>query len=100
MGLIVEVLEGQHSGSGVFGNVKALTVVNVEGPFDPAPGRPAAFLEKGPLGSVRVVPVEKPSQPIAHGGRYVATSDSRFGRALEKLGYPSHCAVALHDYLI
>ena len=32
-----------------------------------------------------------------HGGCYVSLSDSRLCRAVEKLGYPSLCAIALFD---
>jgi hypothetical protein len=114
MGLIVSILEdkriGNCSNGGVSSEKDSLTLVNVEGPFEPDETRPAALLLKGNVpGVARVVPaVEvdgeyKPLRPPAGvgpmmGGAYVATSDSRFGQAVEKItGSRFYGAVALHD---
>lgn len=44
-----------------------------------------------------VAPVKKGNVGYMAGGAVVSCCDSRFGEALQKLGYPSHCAVILHD---
>jgi len=101
MGLRVSVLTGDYiNDNGVFGAATVLTVVNVDGPFKPSADAPAAILEQGPIGSVRIVPAEPQERLICFSGKYAATSDSRFGRALLDLGYPSHCAVAIHDQFL
>lgn len=86
-----------------------LTVVNVDGPFDPTPERPAVMLAQHPTmpGICRIVPViphvGKPGSFIAipgtmMGGNYAATSDSRWSAAVEKcVGHRFYGAVAIHD---
>lgn len=111
MGLIVSVYRNAEKGmqadftaGGLSSRYGALTVVNVDGPFDPTPERPAVALVDGPLGTKRLVPVLGSDeegwqmvQPQGHvgpmmGGNYAGTSDSRWGRAVGFYG-----AVAIHD---
>lgn len=85
--------------------IDMVTVVNIDGPFDPAPHRPAVLLEDGPLrGTKRIVLATQKDDGSWHmerreghvgpmmGGTYVATSDSRFREAAGFYG-----AVAFHD---
>lgn len=83
--------------------VQRLTITNVSGPFEPAPDAPAARLERGPGGTVRIV-VDMPTDiagvwigPMAN-GMFAHAYDSRFGAAVERLlGHPFYGAVSVHD---
>lgn len=109
MGLIANIYRSEHNSSlNVFGSFTRVTLVNVDGPFDPSPDAPAAMLCPGNARDTVVIrPVEvlavddpKKSKPLRGmmGGAYVATSDSRFAEAVEKmLGQNFYGAVALHD---
>lgn len=105
MGLILYVYrapDGDFTGGGISGRVKEITVVNVDGPFDPTPERPAFRLEMHVRGCLRLVPADAPAGGKSigpmFGGNYAATSDSRFGAACEKLlGARFYGAVAIHD---
>lgn len=79
--------------------VHKLTLVNVDGPFDPEPGRPAAWLLPGYVeGTVRIVPVDVGDSWTMFGGNYAGTSDSRFTEAVEKItGATFYGAVPIHD---
>jgi hypothetical protein len=107
-GLTVNVFRSSYNSSlNVFENAHKLTIVNVDGPFEATPEAPAAMLVRGNLrGTVKVVPaVQMPSGEYipeqGHTmfcGAYVATSDSRWGEAVEKItGSRFYGAVALHD---
>jgi hypothetical protein len=118
MGLTVNIYRAEfydgRTGLNAFRNVEALTLVNVEGPFEPSAEAPAALLLKGhdPSGeTVRIVPAERkdaepgesgywreaPGRPMA-GGTYAATSDSRFSDAVKRLtGNVFYGAVSVHD---
>jgi len=110
MGLIVDIYRtaalGDCTGGGISASHDQLTLVNVSGPFEPTPDRPAALLVDGNLrGTKRIVPavwdedaswwtmLRLPDQvgPMM-GGNYAATSDSRFRNAADLYG-----AVAIHD---
>ena len=94
MGLRVSILRDDYrSDRCVFRDATRLTLVNVEGPFEPTPDAPAAILRDGPFGSKNVIPADADRTMTAHGGAYVATSDSRFTEAVGFYG-----AVAVHDY--
>jgi hypothetical protein len=94
---------GDGGGLNAFGGWK-VTVVNVDGPFEPSLNAPAAMLVDGPGGGKIVVPaikdgdswVEVPASGPAgarmFGGSYAA-GDSRFQRAAGGYGV----AVAVHD---
>ena len=114
MGLRVTIYKdkGQTwSNGGVSERVDQLTLVNVEGPSEPTEDAPAAMLLPNAMRTVRVIPAlrvndgwvplgatgDKTVGPMA-GGAYVASSDSRFSEAVEKLlGHTFYGAVALHD---
>lgn len=100
MGLIVNVFRSDyHSDLCVFAEVDAVTVVNLDGPFDPSPERPAARLvNRG--GNLVIIPIGEDGidvlmSEVAFGGSYGASSDSRFG---EKV--PFYGAVPIHDYAL
>lgn len=119
MGLIVSIYKDkgrEWSNGGVSSRVDELTLVNVDGPFEPTEDRPAALLVPNAMGTVRVVPaievapggsyVEQgaedalgaPGVGPMMGGCYVATSDSRFSEKIEALlGGRFYGAVPLHD---
>ena len=79
--------------------VHQLTLVNVDGPFDPEPSRPAAWLLPGYVeGTVKIVPVGVGDSWTMFGGNYAGTSDSRFTEAVEKItGATFYGAVPIHD---
>jgi hypothetical protein len=108
MGLIANIYKnnGQDfSNGGLSSRVNEVTVVNVDGPFEPTEDRPAVLLVEGNArGTVKVVPALEggdgwtawPGSMM--GGCYVATSDARFTQAVEDLlGISFYGAIALHD---
>lgn len=123
MGLTVGIYKNgtDCSNGGLSSRVKELTLVNVDGPFEPTEERPAALLVPGTLpGIARVVPAaevtghgaaveyhgkwaplladgDKTMGP-SMGGCYVASADSRFVEAVEEItGARFYGAVPLHD---
>jgi hypothetical protein len=101
MGIIVSVLRdtrlGDSSNGGVSGR-PSLTVVNVEGPFDPNGNRPAVILIPGPYGAPILVPAVETGdgwEPIPSdtadyagpmfGGAHAYSSDSRWGKAVGRI---------------
>lgn len=106
MGLIIGVYR-DASGSdctlnGVSSRHANLTVVNVDGPFEPTPERPACWLVKGNLpGTVKIVVVEPGTDGkwSMMGGNYGGTCDSRFNRAVERITGQTQCygPVPIHD---
>lgn len=102
MGLIVSILKpagSNCSAGGVSARYTELTLMNVDGQFEPSESRPAAYLKGGNLpGTAIVVPEENMGKWSMMGGCYVATSDSRFSEAVERIvGARFYGAVALHD---
>jgi hypothetical protein len=106
MGLPVEVYTGEFGGKGPLSRAKGLVLVNVSGPFEPSPDRPAALLLHGYAPSLaRVVPAVKARDGEWHAigrpmmnGAYAATSDSRFSEAVALIiGAPFHGAVGIFD---
>lgn len=121
MGMIVSVYRDADStydcsNGGLSSLFTRLTVVNVEGPFDPTADRPAVMLVPGNLpGTVKLVPAENvgtdeepfyiplPTNTAEYagpmfGGNFAATSDSRWFRAIEKLtGGRGSGAIDIHD---
>lgn len=101
MGLIASIFRDRNSdcsNGGISSRHDRVTIVNVEGPFDPTPNAPAVKLVVRGIGGERVVHFE-PVEPVAEGnvgymagGAFVASSDSRFRRAVGFYG-----AVSLHD---
>jgi len=106
MGMIVQVYRaadpffGDCTNGGISSKFHTLTVVNVEGPFEPTPERPAVRLECHHQHCLRLVPVFEGSDKkwFQSGGNFAETSDSRFREACEKLsGQQWYGAVAIHD---
>lgn len=96
MGLIASIYRDDYDASvnAFYGKTK-VTIVNIEGPFEPAEDRPAALLAHNAFGKPILVPANeqgKPVRGVMFGGTYAATSDSRFGRATGIYG-----AVPIHD---
>ena len=91
MGMLVFFLRSDSdcTNNGVSGNpnVKGFTVVNAEGPFDPSDDYPAASLETGPYGNLRLVPTDlkEAGKWVMFGGNYASTSDSRWADSIAKI---------------
>ena len=106
MGLIAWVYKdglGDCTNGGITSGVDKVCVVNVSGPFDPSDDMPALILKAGVYGDPILVPSTNDGDPVpgwhSFGGNYVASSDSRFSRALQEMtGHNhSHYAVPVHD---
>jgi hypothetical protein len=110
MGLIIDIYRSADRTSdctlgGLSSTATRLCLVNVEGPFNPSPGSPAAWLESHRNGIVRIVPAvfqygawAKGEAHYMMGGNYGATADSRMADACERLtGAQWYGAVAIHD---
>jgi hypothetical protein len=98
MGLIAYVYRNGPQGQLNAISADRVCIVNIEGPFEPTENCPAVELVAGHLyGTARIV-VAGDRHRGSMGGAYVATSDSRFNQAVEKItgGY-FYGAVALHD---
>lgn len=101
---------GDCSNGGISGRVDRVTIVNIDGPFEPRDDAPAVMLVRGNVpGAVKIVPAimyagaggwmeDRPDGMIGPmmGGCYVATSDARLREAVTKLGSRTD-AVPLHD---
>ena len=104
MGLIVFVYRnnlGDSTRGGISSDNCELTLMNVDGPFEPTPYRPAALLVPGNLkGTVKIVPENLNGRRSMFGGNYAATSDIRFTEAIRRISgvdtYP-YGAVPIHD---
>lgn len=107
MGLIIDVYRAGRgrdcTNDGVSSRYDQLTLVNVDGPFEPSEEAPAAWLVKHRTmkGVVYIVcedPATSTKWPMA-GGNFGATSDSRFSEAMRKMtGCESwHGAAKIHD---
>mgnify|MGYP000014324711 FL=1 len=103
MGMIAEIFRNDMfkdcSNGGVSSNFTSVTVVNVEGPFEPTVGRPAVELVEGYVkGTCFVRPVYLGTERPMMGGTYVATSDSRFRQKVREItGGEFSGAVPFHD---
>lgn len=113
MGLLIDVFRSAGmdcTNGGVSSKHDTLCVVNVDGPFQPLPGRPAVLLESHVAGCLRIVPAfltekgewrparEQTGHNSMMGGNFGATSDGRFAAAcLALLGRYFYGAVAIHD---
>lgn len=96
MGMIVSIYRDDYDSSlNVFNGVRTVTVVNVPGPFEPTPDRPAARLDRNAFGNPILVPDVSTSEgmtPYMFGGTFAATSDSRWRESVGIYG-----AVPIHD---
>jgi len=116
MGLYIELFRNDYNSSfNLLGNVTEVVVTNIDGPFEPTEDAPAVTLVNQAtkydtvgipvivpdieylhsIGRFKNVPVDS---NLSHGGSYAATSDSRFSRALMKIGPNGYFAVPVHDY--
>lgn len=111
MGLNVSVYKfplGDCTNNGISGgDTRELCLVNVDGPFNPRPGIPAAMLVNGNMqGLAKIVPAKELAVGFytaegwwMMGGNFGHTSDSRFREAVEKItGHPSSGAIPIHDW--
>jgi hypothetical protein len=111
MGLRIYVLKnplGDCTNGGISSCVDSLTVVNIDGPFEPADDAPPVLLVEHHRGCLSLVPAERSQGGTAWrkvqgkhfmmGGNYGATSDGRFsGKCETLLGHRFYGAVAIHD---
>lgn len=103
MGMRIEVYRSAHRSmdctmGGASSRCSELTVMNVEGPFEPTPEAPAALLISHVPGCLRICPVEGMDRWQSMGGNFGHTSDSRFSQKCEQLtGAKFYGAVAIHD---
>jgi hypothetical protein len=99
VGLIVSIYRDDYDSTmNVFHGKSQITLVNVEGPFEPSDKAPAAKLVAGYGKTAIIVPADDEFDGVQmSGGTFASTSDSRFQRAVEKLVGVSHFAVAIHD---
>lgn len=105
MGLTVDVFrDSSHydcTNGGMTSRFNRVCLVNVDGPSEPTLDIPAAVLVKGNLpNTAKVVPEEALNNGdwTMFGGNFVATSDSRFSRAVEAItGYHFYGAIPVHD---
>ena len=114
MGLRIDVFRAADktdcTNYGISSQFTSLTLVNVDGPFEPQEEGPyasgAAMLVDGNAkDTVRIVPAVRVSGGwiiapgwFMMGGNYGATSDSRFRAACEALlGFRFYGAVSIHD---
>lgn len=92
---------GDCSNGGISGMVDRVTIVNVEGPAEPSAEAPAVLLVRGNVRNTAKVIVEGAGGPTMvgpmMGGAYIASSDSRFCSAVEKLTGSRDGAAPLHD---
>lgn len=97
MGLIVSIVRDKYaSPANAFFGCDEVTVVNLDGPFEPTPDRPAAVLTRNGVGDPIIRPDAMPDQastPWMAGGTFAYTSDSRFARATGV-----YAAIPVHDY--
>lgn len=98
-GLRVEIYRGRYDSElNFFHGVDAVTVVNVDGPFEPMPWAPAAMLSRNAFGDPIIVPADARDGAFGEavgpmmGGTYAGTSDGRFGAATGIYG-----AIPIHD---
>jgi len=102
MGMIAEIFRSDMSdcsNGGMSSQYTAVTVVNVDGPFEPTVGRPAVEIVKGYLeGTCHIRPVYLAEDRPMMGGTYIATSDSRFNEKVREITGGRHAgAVPFHD---
>jgi hypothetical protein len=108
MGIIANIFsnEGRRDSLSVLPErARAVCVINADGPFEPSVECPPVMVMKaaGASGCARIVPVNAAGvvqAGVSFGGRYIASSDRRFGEAVERAcGQHFYGAVALHDRL-
>lgn len=102
-GIIAHVYRSKLTGcAGISDRVDEIVIVGagIDEIFEATPTRPAFKLTSHMRGVVTLVPVDAPKGMIGPmmGGNFANTSDSRVGRAVEKLlGQSFYGAIAIHD---
>ena len=103
MGMIASIYRNDSfsdsSNNGMSSRFTNVTVVNVEGPYEPTVGRPAVELVKGYVEGTRFIrPTYLSTERPMMGGTYISTSDSRFHRKVREItGGEFSGAVPFHD---
>lgn len=106
MGMPINVLRAASgydcTNGGVSSLFERLTVVNVDGPFEPSADAPAMILDQHVDGCLRLVPAGADGKVASgwfmFGGNFGNACDSRFSAACERLlGHQFYGAVAIHD---
>ena len=103
MGLIVNVFRcylGDCTNGGASSTVDTVCVVNIPGPFEPGPDRPAFELVHRPENTHAILRPVNSRLGIGpmFGGNFGYSSDSRFSEAVRNLtGLPNYGAVHIHD---
>ena len=105
MGIRAEIFRwklGDCSNGGLSSKVDTVTVISAEGPFQPDAEAPAVELKSIHVSGshydhVYAKPIGIKGHSMA-GGTFIHSTDSRFGKAVEKLaGHEHHYPIALHD---
>lgn len=83
MGLLVSVYRSTYdSDMNVFYGKKHITVMNIDGPFQPKDDAPGAYLQKRSTGGFYIVPADDYESGVdgvqMNGGTFASTSDSRW----------------------
>lgn len=106
MGMIVYIYKDSDSktdctNGGLSSIHNKFTLVNVDGPFEPTPDRPAAWLVPGNIPNTAKIVIEDPEIKSQKwpmfGGNYAATSDSRYSKAIQKLTGAHSDIIPIHD---
>lgn len=103
MGIIANIYRsdrlGDCSNGGISERVSEVTVIDIDGPAEPTPERPAVRLVRRKFAGREYIHAE-PVEPVAEGhigymagGTFIHSSDSRFSKAVGGGGMP----VSLHD---
>ncbi len=103
MGIIAEIyrtslMDGCSNG-GISERVEAVTIIDIDGPFEPAPDRPAVRIIRRQHSGTDFIHAE-PVEPVGKGrvgymsgGSFIYSCDSRFSEAVGAVGRP----ISLHD---
>lgn len=95
MGLHVSIYRSDYDCElNVFYGKKNVTIINVDGPFEPTEDSPAAILKDGHVaGSKIIVPADEYKDGVQmSGGTFASSCDSRFSRAAG-----TYNAIPIHD---
>jgi hypothetical protein len=92
MGLLVNIYRSDYDSTlNVFHGKRWLTLINVEGPFEPTADAPAAEVTRGPLGDHIIIPADDMLEGVIgpmFGGTFAYSSDGRF---------PYGAPIRIHD---
>lgn len=112
MGLIISLYHGDYTSSkDVLHGYSRVTVVNADGPWEPTKDAPAVVIEANAVGNPVIKPVfdwfveqglltkEQTGWHLTASDIYAGTSDSRFGRALQRYTANTYIGVPVHSRL-